>query len=321
MVSNSVKQANVTSVAFENPFHVEDLRIFDDETWHALLEHGPQGFSIELLAQSLYDAPEALIEHIAHNLPDTYRALFLHELSRSMPETEREQARQQVLNSLFWELVYWQKPELYEELTAGERLHPGLFPQLETLLMGKTVLDIGAGSGRATFECLNAGVERIYAVEPSPGLRRILKRKIINHEQRRRIIMRDGRFDALPLDNHSVDITLSCSAFTSSESQGGETGLAEMKRVTRPGGKLLIIWPCAVDRDWLKDHGFQYRALPQHEEMYITFHSMQSAVHCAQLFYGHRPEVTHYLLTMQRPEIPFSVIGMNPPIDYCWLDV
>ncbi len=103
--------------------------------------------------------------------------------------------------------------------------------------------------------------------------------------------------------------------------QGGEPGLAEMRRVTRPGGKIVLIWPRREDRDWLHSHGFRYVSLPLHHEMHIRFRSLKSALQCARRFYAHNKAVVQYILNRHKPEIPFSVLGVNPPNDYCWLEV
>ena len=98
-------------------------------------------------------------------------------------------------------------------------------------------------------------------------------------------------------------------------------GLAELKRVTKPGGKIVLIWPRREDYDWLVGHGFQYEALPLDQEMQVRFRSLQSALRCARHFYAHNRAVASYILERRRPEVPFSVLGFNPPCDYCWLNV
>jgi ubiquinone/menaquinone biosynthesis C-methylase UbiE len=183
------------------------------------------------------------------------------------------------------------------------------------------VLDAGAGSGRATFECVRYGARKVYAVEPSPGLLRILQQKIASQAEHCCILPFQGRFDKLPLADNSVDTAISCSAFTSDPAQGGEPGLAEFRRVIKSGGKLIIIWPCEQDHDWLVDHGFRFVALPMHEEMWIRFRTLQSALRCVQRFYAHNLNVVQYILRERKPEIPFSMLGFNPPCDYCWLRV
>jgi len=223
-------------------------------------------------------------------------------------------------------LTYWKMPDLYDELTEGEQLHPGIFQQLEPDLCDKLVLDAGAGSGRASFECARHGARLVYAVEPSPGLLHILEQKLVCQVRAGvlepgRVIPCRGRFDHLPLQDRSVDLALSCSAFTATPEQGGEPGLAELKRVTRPGGKIVLIWPRIQDYSWLGTHGFTYVALPLQQEMQVRFRSLKSALKCAHRFYAHNEAVVRYIRSRRSTEVPFSVLGINPPCDYCWLEV
>jgi SAM-dependent methyltransferase len=304
---------------FENPFSIEDLMIFDDATLQRMLEGASFGLTPVKLAHCLHSAPLSLVEHIEGHIPPQEQSFFLHELYRPLPAETVESTRHTLLDALFWELTYWKTPDLYETLTEGEQLHPGIFQQLEPDIRGKTVLDVGAGSGRASFASVRCGAKRVYAVEPSPGLLRILRRKRTSLAEGERIIPAAGTFNAIPLAGNSVDITLSCSAFTALAEQGGEAGLEEMKRVTRPGGKIVIIWPRVEDRAWLTAHGFQYVALPLDHEMIVYFRSLESALCCARRFYAHNTAVARYILSTQRPQVPFSVLGVNPPCDYCWL--
>lgn len=315
------KSSFSSDVLFENPFEIEDIQVFDDDTLHTMIEQESHGLTIERLAHSLHGVSTALLERIVQALTPQQRTHFFHELTCPITAKEIERERQTLLNGLFWELIYWKMPEAYEELTEGERLHPGIFEQLGPELRGRTILDAGAGSGRASLGCLRCGAEPIYAVDPSSGLLRLLKRKLLHTEGADRIILRRGRFDALPLEDNSVDVALSCSAFTAEAEQGGEKGLAELRRVTRPGGKIIIIWPRKQDHAWFCERGFQYVSLPVHEEMCVHFRSLSTALYCARLFYGHNPEVLRYLHKVQRPEVPFSIIGMNSPQDYCYLSL
>lgn len=306
---------------FANPFHIEDIAIFDDGTLRHMLIDEAFGVTLTQLACSLHGGPPALIKRIVSILPVEKRWRFMRELRKPPVPAQVTRVRKRVLDALFWELTYWKTPELYEELTAGEQLHAGIFQHLEPDLRGKVVLDAGAGSGRASFECLRHGASLVYAVEPSPGLRHILERKLKQQPSAGRLELCAGRFDAIPLADNSVDVALSCSAFTSAAEQGGEEGLTELRRVVRPGGKIVLIWPRIEDHSWLEQHGFQYISLPLQWEMSVHFRSLHSALHCARRFYAHNRAVIRYLHTRQRPEIPFSLLGMHPPCDYCWLEV
>ena len=306
---------------FENPFSIEDLQVFDDATMQRMLGSSGFGLTLEDVAWSLHGASKPLVRRVSHNVSTQQRAHFQQELKRALRPGEVKAARQLVLDRLFWELTYWKMPNLYEELTEGEQLHPGIFQRLAPDIRGKIVLDAGAGSGRASLECLRKGAKLVYAVEPSPGLLHILEQKIGSQPTGSRIVLYQGRFDHIPLGDNSVDLSLSCSAFTAEPEQGGESGLAELKRVTKAGGKIVFIWPRREDYSWLVAHGFHYVSLPIHQEMTVHFHSLQSAIRCARLFYAHNKDVLRHLLKTRKPEVPFSVLGFNPPRDYCWITV
>jgi len=305
---------------FENPFRLDDLLVFDDQTLREIVTSDEPGTTVDDLARSLHDAPAPLVERVTYALPRRRRARVRERLRRPASPQEVEAARRQLLDQLFWELTYWKTPDLYDELTEGERLHPDLFRQLRPDLRGKVVLDAGAGSGRATFASLRAGAQHVYAVEPSPGLLHLLEGKLARAGAQQITPLR-GRFDALPLDDRSVDTALSCSAFTAEPNEGGEAGLADLKRVTRRGGKVILIWPRPQDYHWLADHGFQYAALPMPEEFPVRFRSLSSALRVARRFYAGKPAVTQRLLRTREPEVPFSLLNANPPHDYCWLRV
>lgn len=306
---------------FENPFEITDLLVFDHAALRDMLACNAHGLTLDCLAAALHGAPPPVLQRIRAALPTHQRRPFTQLLTQPMSAIQANHARRRLLDNLFWELTYWKTPNLYDALIEGERIHPGIFRRLTPDIRGKDVLDAGAGSGRATFACLRAGARRVYAVEPSPGLLRILKSKCVPHPARSQIIPARGRFDHLPLVDDSVDLALSCSAFTADPDQGGEPGLAELRRVTRAGGKIVLIWPRPQDYAWLAAHGFHYVALPAPPDMAVRFRSLATALRVARRFYAHNTAAIHYLLRRRRPEIPFSILGVNPPHDYCWLPV
>ena len=325
MATNAIderkSQHALSGTLFENPFSIEDLAVFDNATLQRLLSEGGFGITLNDVAHSLHGASRSLVKRVQKYVPHSLSSSFVRELRKHLSKDEVKAAQRRVLDALFWELTYWKTPALYEELTEGEQLHPGIFQQLEPDLRGKIVLDVGAGCGRASFECLRCGASRVYAVEPSPGLLHILEQKLTRQPTTSRIIPCRGRFDQIPLPDNSVDVALSCSAFTAEPEQGGEPGLAELRRVTRPGGKIVLIWPRTEDYGWLAAHGFHYVALPIRHQMRVRFRSLGSALRCARRFYAHNQAVAAYIMQRHKPEVPFSVLGLNPPHDYCWLTV
>lgn len=311
----------VSDHVFSNPFQLEDLLVFDAQTFSDLLADDLHDMSVSDLAVALHDAPQALVQLVCQALPAGQHAHFAARQPLRASTAEVAVQRRRILDALFWELTYWKTPEWYEELTEGERLHPGIFRRLRADLRDRTVLDAGAGTGRATLDTLRAGARHIYAIDPSPGLLRILERKAEAQQMRGRITPLRGRFDALPLASDSVDVTLSCSAFTADDPAAARRGLNEMRRVTRSGGKIVLIWPRPADLDWLKRQGFTHESLPMQGEMQVHFRSVGSAQRVVQRFYAHNEAAQHYVRQHAAPTIPFSVLGMHPPCDYAWVTV
>lgn len=309
------------SDASASSFQLDDLLIFDEAHLRCILEGCLRKMMPEQLAWGMGAASPQMVQRVTNCLSCEQRAQFFRAWQFPIPDDESERARRNLLKQCFWELTYWHTPELYEELTVGEQLHPGIFQHLEALVRGKIVLDAGAGSGRASFECARHGARLVYALEPSPGLLRILKQKVLSTPASERIIPGAGDFAHVPLASRSVDLALACSAFTSQPEQGGEPGLDELRRVVRPGGEIVLIWPRPEDRRWLAEHGFHSLILPGGERMSVRFPSLAAALRCARRFYANNSRLLRYLQKTEQPDVPFAVLGFNPPCEYCWLRV
>jgi SAM-dependent methyltransferase len=303
---------------FENPFSPDDLLIFDDASLRDLLGTGAFSLDPDEIAHGLCGASPEVIKRVRSALPECDRLAFERALGCRLTPQEEVDARCRLMDAFFWDLTYWKTPDLYDELTEGEPIHPGIFRRLAPLLRGARVLDAGAG---ATFACLDAGASHVSAMDASPALLRLLDRKAATRSDGSRVTSVRGRFDAIPLPDATVDVALACSAFTSNPAQGGEPGLAELLRVTRPGGFLVLIWPLPEDYHWLADHGFRYVALPVRSEPQVHFRSRAEALRVARRFYGRNAALRRYLLRHCTAEVPYSLVGTNPPHDYCWLCV
>ena len=206
---------------------------------------------------------------------------------------------------LAWELLYRLEPELYDRLATAERLHPEVIGWLPRDV-GR-ITEIGAGSGRLTMELAGRG-QHIVAVEPALPLRRILRQKLAAAGYADRVEVIPGFFDELPLLDGTADLVVTCSAFTPAPEHGGEAGLAEMERVCRPAGLVVIIWPNHLD--WLAARGYRYVSFPG--PMSVHFGSQREAVELAEIFY---PQAAAEIRRRGSREVPFEMLGINPPRD------
>jgi ubiquinone/menaquinone biosynthesis C-methylase UbiE len=110
-------------------------------------------------------------------------------------------------------------------------------------LTGHLVLDVGAGTGAATEPLRRRGA-RIVAADLSPGM------LAWRREQRPPAVAADVR--ALPLGDGAVDDVVA--AFVLNHVTDPERALAELRRVTSPGGALLAAVFAADFSSPLREH-------------------------------------------------------------------
>jgi SAM-dependent methyltransferase len=210
-----------------------------------------------------------------------------------------EDAWRRIEPYVVWELLYRREPDLYERLIAGERIHPGILDWLPARI--ERCVEVAAGTGRLTAD-LQPRCAELIAVEPAKPLRRLLAAK----KDLRKVDVRSGFFDAIPVEDDWADVVISLSSLTRDEWHGGDAGLAEMERVAR--GMIVLVWPS--DIDWLRERGFEYVCFDG--DMAVEFRSLQEAVTLAKIFYPHAAgEITG-------PSVSYDVLGMNAPRDLAW---
>lgn len=297
-------------------FTLGDLAVFDDTRLRQLIGGmsgavPPALVGLAFAGAGLEPSLVALAERIELALPPESRASFALARAEVITAEEREMARRVALDRLFWDLTYWKTPEEYDRLTAGEQVHLGALDIAR--VDGAVVLDAGAGAGRVTLP-LARRARLVYAMDPTPPLLALLERKLA-HAHLRNVELLRGLFSAVPLPDDSVDASVACSAFGTREARGGECGLTELRRVTRPGGRIVIMWP--EDPEWFIARGFAYLILSG--DLTITFPTLEDARQVAARFYG--PDAMRYLDATQRPELPFHILGVKAPRDVCWLTV
>ena len=98
------------------------------------------------------------------------------------------------------------------------------------------VVEIGAGTG-LNIAHYPEEVAELVLIEPEPGMRRRLSRRVERHGRVARIV--DARAERLPLADASVDTVVSTLALCTVDEP--ETALREIARVLRPDGQLLFI--------------------------------------------------------------------------------
>jgi ubiquinone/menaquinone biosynthesis C-methylase UbiE len=155
--------------------------------------------------------------------------------------------------TLAWELLYRLEPELYDRLVGVERLHPEVLGWLPRDV--DRIVEVAAGTGRLTLELVGRARE-VVAIEPAAPLRELLEQKLALVGHGHCAHVRDGFFDDLPVSDRWTDLVIACSALTPAPGHGGEAGLAEMERVCRTGGLVVIVWPNKIE--WLTARGYKY---------------------------------------------------------------
>ena len=212
----------------------------------------------------------------------------------------------QLRRALAWELLYRVEPDLYERLVAGEAIHSAIVDWLPEI---EDAVELGAGSGRFTVQ-LARKAEHVIAIEPAGPLRERLEARL-RREELLNVDVTEGFFDEVPLPDDSADLVAACSAFTVESGHGGQAGLAEMERICRPGGMVVIVWP--DDPVWLLTRGYGHEVFEGQAE--VVFDSVDEAARIARIFY---PESAPTIEVAGRSTVPYAVLDGRGPQALCW---
>jgi ubiquinone/menaquinone biosynthesis C-methylase UbiE len=98
------------------------------------------------------------------------------------------------------------------------------------------VLEIGIGSG-LNLPLYGAAVREVLALEPAAPLLAMARR--VASDPARPVRFIEASAEAIPVDTASVDTVVM--TWTLCSIPGAETALREMRRVLRPGGRLLFV--------------------------------------------------------------------------------
>ena len=120
---------------------------------------------------------------------------------------------------------------------------------------GRTVLELGAGTGKLTTRLVPTGA-RIVALEPVPGMRTKLAAALGGAPG---VEIVDGTAEAIPLPAGSVDAVVAAQAFHWFDAI---RALSEIHRVLRPGGRFVLAWNRRDESvPWVKALGDRIRTL------------------------------------------------------------
>jgi demethylmenaquinone methyltransferase/2-methoxy-6-polyprenyl-1,4-benzoquinol methylase len=110
--------------------------------------------------------------------------------------------------------------------------------QLEAL-RPKQILDVATGTGDFAIQALSLKPEKITGVDISEGMLAVGRKKIAEKNLADRIELRSGDSENLPFGENKFDaVTV---AFGVRNFENLEKGLAEIFRVIRPGGMVVVL--------------------------------------------------------------------------------
>jgi malonyl-CoA O-methyltransferase len=163
-------------------------------------------------------------------------------------------------------------------MRAEERAMLALLP---TDLRGRAVLDAGCGSGRYLLHALGRGASRVTGVDLCVEMLERAGRELAASGHGGEIELVQGNLERLPVPDASVDLAI-C-GLTIGHLDRLQPALAELCRVTRPGGMLLCsdVHPVGHALGWQRDFrsGDGHYAVRHTPHFYSHWHAACAALH------------------------------------------
>lgn len=162
-------------------------------------------------------------------------------------------------------------------MQAEERAMLGL---MSAGLQGQAVLDAGCGSGRYMLHALRRGAARVSGVDLSPEMLERARAELDAWQPGAEVKLAQASLTALPVPDAWADLAI-CGLVI------GHLGnlqppLAELRRVTRPGGTVLCsdVHPIGHALGWLRDFksGGQRYAVRHTQHLYSDWHAACAAL-------------------------------------------
>jgi len=106
-------------------------------------------------------------------------------------------------------------------------------------LQPKLLLDVATGTGDFALQALSLKPEKIIGVDISEGMLTVGRKKVCKRREDHRVELIGGDSENLPFEGNKFDAVIV--GFGVRNFENLEKGLAEMLRVVRPGGKVVIL--------------------------------------------------------------------------------
>lgn len=139
-------------------------------------------------------------------------------------------------------------------MSVGRGRSARLVADLAGVGPGDRVVDVGSGPGRFLKEAAERGAEAV-GVEPSGQMRRVAGwRTPASLQERVRVL--DGTAERMPLEDGTATVVWAVASFH--HWTDAEAGLAEVHRVLRPGGRVVIAERLARPGGWFRHHAMTW---------------------------------------------------------------
>lgn len=129
---------------------------------------------------------------------------------------------------------------------------------------GDVLLDCGTGYGRvAKYLLPEVALGGYVGVDSSYQMLSLFKQRYAGSEQEQRtpLLLLNADIHTLPLQDASVDVVIVCAVFLHNHKEVVKQAMAEIKRVLKPGGKILVYSSFPRAATFMGVQGLAYQAL------------------------------------------------------------